>query len=253
MGDNRAKDGKFHYLYKTVHIPTSRYYVGKRSEKTMSSYLGSGYHLKNAIKKYGKQEFSKIILCYFESGEAAYEAELRYITEDMVKSKDCFNERLGGTGSGMGKDNIIHAAMAAGKVDRYRFRTAERAAKRQLHAQILADSPEGHPWRIFENRPDYNRLMAGTHNFQKVKPWDHTQANAQSKNVWANAYVLYSVWVKDKPTYSYLYRMTKDMFDFKFIRLSLYNPVIHFEKGWIPTQDPDWLTFKQNYKVKSDE
>lgn len=46
-----------HYIYKITNILNGKYYVGKHSSNCIQKdgYMGSGKHLKNAIKKYGRE------------------------------------------------------------------------------------------------------------------------------------------------------------------------------------------------------
>jgi hypothetical protein len=48
-------------IYKTVNQVNGKWYIGKDA-KNRSYYLGSGKALKNAVEKYGKQNFTKVIL-----------------------------------------------------------------------------------------------------------------------------------------------------------------------------------------------
>jgi hypothetical protein len=47
---------QYHIIYKTTNTSTDKYYIGKHSTDNINDdYLGSGVALKNAIKKYGKE------------------------------------------------------------------------------------------------------------------------------------------------------------------------------------------------------
>ena len=49
---------KYFLIYKTTNIINNMEYIGKRvTEDINDSYLGSGKHLKRAIKKYGIKNF----------------------------------------------------------------------------------------------------------------------------------------------------------------------------------------------------
>lgn len=61
-------------------------------------YLGSGKHLKAAIQKYGKINFSREILSYHNTKEELYAAEAELITEEMLKDPMCMNIVPGGKG-----------------------------------------------------------------------------------------------------------------------------------------------------------
>lgn len=51
------------YLYKTECLANGKLYIGiSVNQKNKQNYLGSGIALKDAIKKYGKENFKKTIL-----------------------------------------------------------------------------------------------------------------------------------------------------------------------------------------------
>ena len=53
------------YIYKTTNLINDKIYIGQCSKTPENSlqYLGSGINISRAIKKYGKQNFKKDILC----------------------------------------------------------------------------------------------------------------------------------------------------------------------------------------------
>ena len=48
----------FGYIYKTTNLINGKIYVGKHKGAFTEKYLGSGVHLKRAVKIYGKECFS---------------------------------------------------------------------------------------------------------------------------------------------------------------------------------------------------
>ena len=68
------------YVYITENMINHRMYIGKHlSEHYDSSYLGSGKILKQAIKKYGKENFSNKILYKADTLDELNAAEIKYI------------------------------------------------------------------------------------------------------------------------------------------------------------------------------
>ena len=60
----------YHFVYITVRLDTPYYYIGVHStDNLLDGYLGSGYHILNAIKKYGKDSFARLELKFFNSHE----------------------------------------------------------------------------------------------------------------------------------------------------------------------------------------
>ena len=83
-------------IYMTTNKINGRKYIGLDS-KNNPSYLGSGKAFKLSIKKYGKENFNKEILCYCGSMEELLEKEKYYIREyNAVDSKEFYNIAEGG-------------------------------------------------------------------------------------------------------------------------------------------------------------
>ena len=73
---------KIIYNYVTINILNNKKYVGMHSAlNTDNSYLGSGILLKRAIKKYGKENFKKEVICICENKVIAHENEKKYIEQ----------------------------------------------------------------------------------------------------------------------------------------------------------------------------
>ena len=97
-----------HYIYQITNNINGKIYIGKRSCKcdiNNDKYFGSGIHLKSAIKKYGKQNFTKNIIDICDSSEMAYELEALIVDEDFIKRSDTYNICIGGKGVGIGKSH----------------------------------------------------------------------------------------------------------------------------------------------------
>jgi hypothetical protein len=57
----------FYFLYKTTHISSAKIYIGVHCTDDLDDdYLGSGKHLKAAIRKHGAQSFMREIIEYFD-------------------------------------------------------------------------------------------------------------------------------------------------------------------------------------------
>lgn len=91
---------KYHVVYKTTNlINNNKIYIGLHSTDNINdSYLGSGWVLKSAIKKYGKENFRKVILCICDSRKQARATEAALVTEDFCKRPDTYNLTKGGMG-----------------------------------------------------------------------------------------------------------------------------------------------------------
>lgn len=83
-------------IYKTTNNINGKIYVGK-DEKNNPEYYGSGLLLNRAIKKYGKNNFTKEILEVCKSREELNEREIFWIKE-LNATIDGYNIALGGSG-----------------------------------------------------------------------------------------------------------------------------------------------------------
>ena len=69
-------------IYLTTNLVNGKKYIGKRQSSVFDvRYKGSGKYLKNAINKYGWDNFSCEVLEWCETIEDLVNAEKRYIAE----------------------------------------------------------------------------------------------------------------------------------------------------------------------------
>lgn len=86
-------------IYQTTNKINGKIYIGKhQTENPNDAYLGSGIALRNAIKKYGIENFEKVILFDFDTEQEMNDKERELITEEFVKRKDTYNKGVGGEG-----------------------------------------------------------------------------------------------------------------------------------------------------------
>lgn len=90
---------KFYTVYKTVNKTNRKYYIGKHiTDDPYDGYLGSGKHLKRAIKKYGEESFQKFVLYIFDNEKEMSDKEEELVNEQFVKDKNVYNITIGGKG-----------------------------------------------------------------------------------------------------------------------------------------------------------
>jgi hypothetical protein len=87
--------------YKTVNKVNGKFYYGVRKLRNdKDSYIGSGLRLLEAVKKYGRDKFTRFDLVEFETLEEAFEWERQIVTQELVDDPNCYNLKKGGHGGG---------------------------------------------------------------------------------------------------------------------------------------------------------
>lgn len=110
---------KFCTIYQVTHNPTGKVYIGcHQTDDLNDDYMGSGIHITRAIRKFGKDQFSKQILHVFNTPEEMYSKEAELVNEEFVLRDDTYNVALGGKGGWTGSPEqkkvwAINASRAA--------------------------------------------------------------------------------------------------------------------------------------------
>ncbi len=126
-----------HFVYLTTNLINGKQYIGDHSTDNLNDeYLGSGRpYLKNAIKKYGRQNFKREILEFFPSKQEAFDAQEKFINFYNTLSPKGYNiSPKGGNNcfKGISEDGIK------------RIRNSKKGKKFSLdHKQKLSESHKG--------------------------------------------------------------------------------------------------------------
>lgn len=90
---------KHYTIYQTTNIIDGKIYIGMHETTDPNDgYLGSGKHLKLAIKKYGRDSFRKNVLFVFSTETEMREKEAELVTEEFCSRSDTYNICPGGKG-----------------------------------------------------------------------------------------------------------------------------------------------------------
>lgn len=134
----------YHTIYKTTNLVNGKFYYGVHSTENLNDgYLGSGNKLKNAIKKYGKNNFKKEIIAVFDDRKEALLKEKEIVNELLVYSEICYNLTEGGG-----------APPIQEKTPRSNFLKGEERTEKQKTAALL------HSQRMLGNNP-WNKGVKG--------------------------------------------------------------------------------------------
>lgn len=90
---------KMYYIYLTTNLINNKKYIGMHHGELNDNYLGSGNSITEAIKKYGKENFKRIILHISKNYEDNCQWEKFYIEKyNAVADKNFYNIHEGGSG-----------------------------------------------------------------------------------------------------------------------------------------------------------
>jgi len=93
------KEKKFHFIYKTTDLLSGKYYIGMHSTDNLDDgYMGSGNRLILAIRKHGKNNFSREILEFVDTRYELHIREEEIVNLDEIAKVECMNLRVGGEG-----------------------------------------------------------------------------------------------------------------------------------------------------------
>jgi len=87
------------YIYLTKNMVNSKIYIGRHTGKK-NHYIGGGHYFQNAVKKYGKENFRKVILeDNIEGNDLLNEREIYWIAFFNSTNRDIgYNLTIGGGG-----------------------------------------------------------------------------------------------------------------------------------------------------------
>jgi hypothetical protein len=90
----------YYIIYETTNQINGKKYRGAHvCEDLNYGYLGSGTNLKQAMRKYGKHQFSREIIYMAFDYDAMWAAEAIFVDQDWISRPDVYNISLGGRGS----------------------------------------------------------------------------------------------------------------------------------------------------------
>ena len=166
---------KTYFIYLTTNKINNKKYIGRHYGTTDDSYLGSGVLLAQAIEKYGKENFSRVVLELCDSKKEAIQKEKKWITKyNAVNSEEFYNLSPGdeqNSGWQLCKE--------------WRIKNPEQAKRHdELAAQHLQEWAKNNPALAQKNT---EILLKAAHQWMKDHPQqaqEHMKKVNQAKEKW---------------------------------------------------------------------
>lgn len=170
-------------VYRTLNTINEKYYIGVHKTSDINdNYIGSGKIIKQAIKKYGRDNFKKEILHIFDTADEAYEAERNLVNEAIVSDTKCYNIQIGGIPTKEWDEdrkthyrNNVKSRLGSKHSEETKQKIAT-AAKNRTHSKetkqkiSLASKGRESYWKGKSQTPESNKKRSVAHlNLKKVK------------------------------------------------------------------------------------
>jgi hypothetical protein len=90
---------QYYTIYQVTNLINNNIYIGQHiTDDPHDDYLGSGFAILNAVRKYGKSNFKKDVLFIFDNFDDMNNKEKELVNEEFILRKDVYNLCTGGTG-----------------------------------------------------------------------------------------------------------------------------------------------------------
>ena len=152
-----CKEKYKYFIYKITNILNNKIYIGAHYSEDIEndSYLGSGFRLKDAIKKYGKQNFKRQILHQFKTQKEMYQKQAELVNQDFLKRNDVYNLDLGGKGGLQGFVQVITKDGSYIKVTKEQYHSNKDLYKTTLTDKVMARDKEGNILKLSKDDPKW--------------------------------------------------------------------------------------------------
>ena len=152
----------YYTIYQTTNNINGKIYIGNHITQNINDYyLGSGIAINRAIKKYGKENFTKEVLYLAENEDELVEIEAVLVDLDFVERTDTYNIMTGGFGgskhSSETKQKISKALTGKNPSNEARSNMSA-AQKRRKRKKGKRYSPKSIDYSFLEKNPDFKQI-----------------------------------------------------------------------------------------------
>lgn len=183
-----------YFVYLTKNKINGRMYIGqhrcKREDVFTDGYLGSGIAIRLAIKKYGRENFERVILEYANSPEELNELEAKYANEAILQNSNFYNLKTGGKQYTIYSEEVRRKMSASRKgmifTDEHRKHISESKKRENLSEETrkrISDAKKGNKNRLGKHFSEESRKKMHDSHIGKGNAWlgQHHTEEAKKK------------------------------------------------------------------------
>ncbi len=178
---------KYIFFYKTINLANNKLYYGIHTTNNLEDgYIGCGIKRGNppkknflfhrAVRKYGYHNFERHIILFFNNIEEAYLYEKCFITEDLIKTGNVYNTKLGGEG---GKWDL---QLRQKHIKLGTYKKTKQTKEKMSAAAISRFKTEPNPFKNKKHTKEARQKMS-EHNHNKGKTFSTSEKQKLSKLV----------------------------------------------------------------------
>lgn len=190
----------FYIIYQITNSINNKIYIGKHQTKNITdSYMGSGKLVKDAIKKYGIENFKKEILFQFDNEFDMNTKEAELVTEEFCLREDTYNLCPGGKGGWGYINNELGENRNPFRSLEFQQSLDKRKGNAKTHAvckdkqlgffneevRRIGNEASRTPKSIEKKKLSYDKInhQKGSNNSQYGTTWIHSVELKQSKKI----------------------------------------------------------------------
>lgn len=165
---------KFFIVYKTTNLINGKFYIGSHQTFNIDDkYLGSGTILKKAIKKYGRENFSREVIANCINLKVARDVEGHFVRYSITRFKRlCYNRSYNGTGAMLGEENSFYGKQHTEEVREIISKKASENFKGEGNPFYGKKHTKETIEKIKNNRPKFDTcLNMRVYHFLNSKTW----------------------------------------------------------------------------------
>ena len=174
---------KYHYVYKTTNNLTGKFYIGVHSTNILNDkYYGSGIQIKQAIKKYGKNNFTFEILKFCKTREDAFVEEFNLVNENVIKDSNSYNMMIGGLGGTIKTEdmkNKVSAKLKGRKFSEEHRKKIGEANRKRIISEETKNKLRGENNPMFGKTGDKNPSFGKKHSIETKKKISENRKNSK--------------------------------------------------------------------------